>query len=125
MVKIDFAKLQLKLQEERDIKIINEGVIPEFTRTTSARLTAFRLDPIRTFKMYAESAGVELRKLFDELLDEEFSVDLKEFKNRIKVSEILSRSGIEEEYVSRKFYIETRYSLDCKIILTSRKHMPI
>ena len=89
MVKIDFAKLQLKMQEEKNIRIINDGVIPQYTRTTSARLTAFRLDPIKTFKMYAESAEVELRTLFSDILDDECSVDLKEFKNRLKVSEIL------------------------------------
>ena len=85
MVKIDFAKLQVKLQEERNIKIINEGVIPEFRRTNSARLTAFRLDPIRSFKNYIESAEIDPQNLFGDILDEEFSVDIKEFKKRIKV----------------------------------------
>ena len=89
MVKIDFVKLQLKLQEERNIDIISEGVIPEFTRTNSARLTAFRLDPIKTFKSYLEHSGIDLETIFSDVLDEEFSIDIKEFKKRVKVCYLL------------------------------------
>lgn len=88
MVKIDFAKLQLKLQDERGIKIKSEGVIPEFTRTNSARLTAFRLDPIRTFKMYVEQAEIDLKNLLSDILDEDCSIDIKEFKKRVKTADM-------------------------------------
>lgn len=86
MVKIDFARLQLKLQEEKNMKIFSEGVIPEFTRTNSARLTAFRLDPVRTFKTNVKSAGIDLENLLSDSLDDEYSIDIKEFKKRIRVS---------------------------------------
>lgn len=39
MVKMEFAKVQSRLEEERQMKIIQEGVIPEFARTNSARLS--------------------------------------------------------------------------------------
>lgn len=84
MVKMNFAKLQCRLQDERGMKIINEGVIPEFARTNSARLTAFRVDPIGTFKNNADRAGVDLGELLVPYLDEEYSVDIKEFKTIIK-----------------------------------------
>ena len=90
MVKINFVKLQIKLQEERNIEIISEGVIPEFTRTNSARLSAFRSDPIRTFKTYLEHSGIDLENILSDVLDEEFSIDIKEFKKRVKVSSLFA-----------------------------------
>lgn len=39
MVKMEFVKVQSRLQEERQMKIIQEGVIPEFARSYSARLS--------------------------------------------------------------------------------------
>lgn len=88
MVKMDFAKLQCRLQDERGMRIINEGVIPEFARTNSARHTAFRVDPIGTFKHNAERAEVDLGELLGPYLDEEYSIDIKEFKTLIKDAKI-------------------------------------
>lgn len=88
MVKMNVAKLQCRLQDERNIKIINEGVIPEFARTNSARHTAFRVDPIGTFKHNVERANVDLGELLVPFLDEEYSVDIKEFRTIIKNANI-------------------------------------
>ncbi|XP_060595801.1 leucine-rich repeat-containing protein 74A-like [Ruditapes philippinarum] len=88
MVKMNFAKLQCRLQDERGMKIINEGVIPEFARTNSARLTAFRIDPIGTFKHNAGRADVDLGELLVPYLDEEYTIDIKEFKTIIKNTKI-------------------------------------
>ena len=39
MVKKEFVKVQERLQKERNMKIIQEGVIPEFARNNSASLS--------------------------------------------------------------------------------------
>lgn len=85
MVKMNVAKLQCRLQDDRAMKIINEGVIPEFARTNSARLTAFRVDPVGTFKSATDRAGIDLGELLVPYLDEDYSADIKEFKTIIKV----------------------------------------
>ena len=82
---MNFAKLQVRLQDERGIKVVNEGIIPEFPRTNSARLTAFRVDPIGAFKMYADNAEVDLGELLVNSLDDDYTIDMKEFKSNIKV----------------------------------------
>lgn len=88
MVKISFAKLQVKMQDERGIRVVNEGVIPEFTRTNSARQSAFRVDPVGTFKAYAVSADVDLKAILTPILDEDYSADTKQFKAAVKHSAI-------------------------------------
>ncbi|XP_045162889.1 leucine-rich repeat-containing protein 74A-like [Mercenaria mercenaria] len=108
MVKMNFAKLQCRLQDERGMKIINEGVIPEFARTNSARLTAFRVDPIGTFKNNAERADVDLGELLVPYLDEEYSLDIKEFKTIIKNTKI----DLSSEQIN---IIALRLSLDGRV----------
>ena len=85
MVKMNFAKLQVKLLEERDIRVINEGIIPEFCRTNSARLTAFRLDPVGAFKIAAVNADVDLARLLGPFVDDDHSIGPNDFKSQIKV----------------------------------------
>ncbi|KAL4238581.1 hypothetical protein ACF0H5_003288 [Mactra antiquata] len=84
MVKMSFAKLQCRLEDERGMKIIQEGVIPEFARTNSARHSVFRVDPIGTFKNSVEIAGIDLGQLLVPYLDDDYSADSREFKSAIK-----------------------------------------
>ncbi|KAH3846843.1 hypothetical protein DPMN_089149 [Dreissena polymorpha] len=88
MVKMNFAKLQFRLQDERDIKVVNEGVIPEFCRTSSARHTAFRVDPVGTFKANADKAEVDLGEILVPFVDGDYTLDIKDFKTIIKGTRI-------------------------------------
>ncbi|WAR18780.1 LR74A-like protein [Mya arenaria] len=83
MVKAGFARLAARLTEERGIRIVSEGVIPEVGRTNSARHNAFRSDPVGVFKAAAETASLDLGELMVPFMDEEYTVDIREFKTAI------------------------------------------
>lgn len=85
MVKIDFKKMQDKLVSERNMIIINEGVLPD-THTdpeTFAKHTAFRKNPIHAFRCYAFEAGVNLHNVFN--TENDITLTIKDFKDLLKV----------------------------------------
>lgn len=88
MVKIEFDKIQQRLKKERDMVIVNEGVLPEIhpKNGTYARLSAFRRDPIETFKKYAEFSGVKLTDIFNS--GDHVRINASEFKTLVKGSGI-------------------------------------
>lgn len=48
-------------------------------------LAAFRLDPVGTFKKSAHAASIDLEVLLSPVMDEEFTIEIKQFKNLVKV----------------------------------------
>ncbi|CAC5387975.1 unnamed protein product [Mytilus coruscus] len=84
MVKIEFKKIQDRLMTERNMKITNEGVLPD-TQTdpeTFAKLTAFRKDPIEAFKRHVYNCGVNLCDVFN--VDNDLKLSVVDFKDLIK-----------------------------------------
>jgi hypothetical protein len=90
LVKAEFATIEDKLREQRNLKIKHEGILPEIhpKNGTYARLSAFRRDPIETFKKYAEYAGVNLHDVFNG--GHRLRLDANEFKDLIKASLVIS-----------------------------------
>ncbi|XP_033736021.1 leucine-rich repeat-containing protein 74B-like [Pecten maximus] len=88
MVKIEFAEIETRLAESRGLRVVNEGVLPEMHPKNGnyARLSAFRRDPIETFKKYAEFSGVVLEEVFN--CKHKVKIDASEFKTLIKGSGI-------------------------------------
>ncbi|XP_061191625.1 leucine-rich repeat-containing protein 74B-like [Saccostrea echinata] len=88
LVKAEFATIEDRLREQRNLKIKHEGILPEMhpKNGTYARLSAFRRDPIETFKKYAEFSGVNLHDVFNG--GHRLRLDAAEFKDLIKGSGI-------------------------------------
>ena len=89
LVKNDFAAIERRLFDTRDIKVAHEGVLPEIHPKNGnyARLSAFRRDPVETFKKYAEFSGVNLESVFN--VKRKVKIDSEEFKTLIKVMQPL------------------------------------
>lgn len=85
LVKTEFATIEERLKEQRKLRIKHEGILPEMhpKNGTYARLSAFRRDPIETFKKYAEFSGVNLHDVFNG--GHRLRLDANEFKDLIKV----------------------------------------
>ena len=90
MVKLEFKKIQDKLELERKMKIINEGVLPD-TQTdpeTFAKMTAFRRDPVEAFKCHCTKCGINLCDVFNADRDQRLTVP--EFKDLLQVKKCRS-----------------------------------
>lgn len=85
LVKTEFATIEERLKEQRKLRIKHEGILPEMhpKNGTYARLSAFRRDPIETFKKYAEFSGVNLHDVFNG--GHRLRLDANEFKDLIRV----------------------------------------
>jgi len=85
MVKIEFAEVENRLKESRELTVVNEGVLPEMHPKNGnyARLSAFRRDPIETFKKYAEFSGVKLEDVFN--TKKKIQINVADFKALVKV----------------------------------------
>lgn len=85
LVKAEFAAIEEKLREQRNLKIKHEGILPEMhpKNGTYARLSAFRRDPIETFRKYAEFSGVNLFDVFNG--GHRLQIDANEFRDLIRV----------------------------------------
>ncbi|KAL3874587.1 hypothetical protein ACJMK2_037575 [Sinanodonta woodiana] len=116
MVKTSFARLQMQLQEKRNMTIINEGIIPEFPRTNSARLTAFRVDPLGMFKVSAYKAGVDLADVLLPIGDD-FTMEVKEFKELIKSLDM----GVTDDQIAT---VARRLNQDGKVYFRPLLDMP-
>lgn len=92
-VTIEFAELQDKLENSRDLRVIHGGILNDSSKklkNIKEREHPFLQDPMRKLKQYVAKTGYRILDLFKSLdKDQSMSVSIHEFRDGIQVKLVI------------------------------------